>query len=180
MERYDNNNRSQDASKGDVCEISDGVVTNEPSSDKQKAGDTKNEESKENIVKNGQIPVDNGKVVEKIENVKKGNGENKTDIPKTPVTEKTPSSDREEIKSDVKTGTAKSDAVMETPDAKVVNEDTKSSDRKSNETSADKSNVVVIQKPKRTKSRKSLNRMYSVNNIDVDINGNATIQRTDR
>lgn len=170
MERYDNNNRSQDASKGDVCEISDGVVTKESSSDKQKSGDTKNEESKEKIMKNGQVPVDNEKVAEKPESVKIGNDENKTDIPKTPVTEKTPSSDRE-VKSDVKNGTAGSPAVMKTPETKVVNKETKSFDQ---------SNAVVIQKPKRTKSRKSLNRMYSINNIDLDINGNATIQRTDR
>lgn len=52
-------------------------------------------------------------------------------------------------------------------------------DLKSNEVK-EKNEVVVIQRPKRTKSRKSLKKMPSINSIDIDINGNPGIYRTDR
>lgn len=55
--------------------------------------------------------------------------------------------------------------------------------RKQNSTVAkdvEKPEIIIVQKPKRTKSRKSLNKMPSINGIDVDINGNTSLQRTDR
>lgn len=180
MERNDNYNRSENASKGDVSEMSGGSVTTESSSVEQKADDTKNEENEDKIAKTGQVTVGIDNVMVRTDNAKIGNGGNTIDLPKTPVTEKAYSSEREELKCVVKNGTTKSLDGDKTPENQIVNEDNKSSDRNTNETNADKRNVVVIQKPKRTKSRKSLNRMYSVNNVDLDIKGNATIQRTDR
>lgn len=48
------------------------------------------------------------------------------------------------------------------------------------ELTPEKNGVVAVQKPKRTKSRKSLNKIPTTNNINVDMNGNATIVRSDR
>lgn len=47
-----------------------------------------------------------------------------------------------------------------------------------NQKKIDKNDIIVIQRPKRTKSRKSLRKMPSINNIDYDVNTN--IYRTDR
>lgn len=45
---------------------------------------------------------------------------------------------------------------------------------------SDRNGIIVVQKPKRTKSRRSLNKMPTMNNINVDVNGNATLYRSDR
>lgn len=155
MESKDNNNRSEDASKG-VGETSDSAVKNE-CCDKQKADDAKNGVNKEKnvdkdkveTVKNGKIPVNERSAVQ----VDKGNVESKICDEKKDIT----NSLTEERKGESKHGNDKG--------------------KEQHEKNVDK-NEVAIQKPKRTKSRKSLNKTYSINNIDV--NGNASIQRTDR
>lgn len=44
----------------------------------------------------------------------------------------------------------------------------------------DKTEIVIIQRPRRTKSRKSLKKMPSINSVDIDINDGRGIYRTDR
>lgn len=154
MESKDNNNRSEDASKG-VGEIGDSAVQKE--SDKQKADNNENvekkgendEKNKEKPIKNGNIPVDAGNAVRKDnENVDIVTCDEKKTGPNT-----------------------------ETKD-KSKNDNFKKNEKQ--EKKNDNSEEVIVQKPKRTKSRRSLNKMYSVNNIDVAFNDNASMQRSDR
>lgn len=145
MESKDNNNRSEDASKG-IGETGDSAVKNE-CCDKKKADDSEHvvekekndEKKKEEPVKNGNVPVDAGNAVEK---------------------------DNKNV--DIVTCDKKKNAANNSPN------------NEKQEKIVDKSVEVIVQKPKRTKSRRSLNKMYSTNNIDVAINDNASIQRTDR
>lgn len=43
-----------------------------------------------------------------------------------------------------------------------------------------KREIVIIQKPKRSKSRRSLKKLPSINSVDLDINGHPAMSRTDR
>lgn len=159
MESKDNNNRSEDASGG-VGETSGSAVKNE-CCDKQKADESENvvnkgkndEKQKEEPIKNGNIPCDAGNTLRRDnENV-----ENKAYDEKKIATVSSQNTERKDE--------AKNENVNknEKPEKKL-----------------EKNEEVNVQKPKRTKSRRSLNKINSVNNIDVSVNGNASIQRTDR
>lgn len=159
MESKGNNNICDDASKGDR-EESEGAVK------------TKNCDNELNKKTNGD--VENGVNIEKhavrIEETlrKTGNGsiENTNDEEKTKNFKAMTETEKNCTK------------ISSKLEEKIEN---KARNNKFNEVNAKNSNkteIVVIQKPKRTKSRKSLKKMPSINSIDVD--RNPSINRTDR
>lgn len=85
-----------------------------------------------------------------------------------------------EEKMEIEKNVPKENVASETPSKEVENTEKEVKSNDENLTSPTKNGVVVIQKPKRTKSRRSLNKIPTMNNINFDVNGNATIYRTDR
>lgn len=161
MENKGNNNISEGSSKVS-SEIGDGVVKNENCDkkvDEKTDADTKNEGNE--AVKTEVKGTKNGPALDKgakVEEVLSKCLEKKIEIEKNNIIENQASNTVKNAKTQF--GNGKSIEV--------------------NENSNDMKEIVFIQKPKRTKSRKSLKKMPSINNIDVDVNGNRSIHRTDR